>query len=123
MTNVLIASRAAGGVVMSDYNFRGVSQSNRGFSGGAYFEPQLSIGFGTLYAGIAAGESADQLKARLTLSGLAAQIQKVSIEGRGGYYRVRLGPFSKIEELDAATQQLQQAGLKPIRLKVKKEGA
>lgn len=45
---------AIGGVVMSDYNFRGVSQSNRGFSGGAYFEPQLSIGFGTLYAGIAA---------------------------------------------------------------------
>lgn len=45
---------AFGGVVMSDYNFRGVSQSNRGFSGGAYFEPQLSIGFGTLYAGIAA---------------------------------------------------------------------
>lgn len=45
---------AFGGVVMSDYNFRGVSQSNRGWSGGAYFEPQLSIGFGTLYAGIAA---------------------------------------------------------------------
>lgn len=45
---------AIGGVVMTDYNFRGVSQSNRGWSGGAYFEPQLSIGFGTLYAGVAA---------------------------------------------------------------------
>ena len=45
---------AVGGVVMSDYNFRGVSQSNRGPSGGAYFEPQYNIGFGTLYVGVAA---------------------------------------------------------------------
>lgn len=45
---------AFGGIVMSDYNFRGVSQSNRGFSGGAYFEPQVNIGFGSLYLGVAA---------------------------------------------------------------------
>jgi uncharacterized protein (TIGR02001 family) len=45
---------AFGGVVMSDYNFRGVSQSNRGPSGGAYFEPQFNTGFGTWYAGLAA---------------------------------------------------------------------
>lgn len=45
---------AIGGVVMSDYNFRGVSQSNRGWSGGAYFEPQFATSFGTLYAGLAA---------------------------------------------------------------------
>ncbi len=43
---------AIGGVVMSDYNFRGISQSNKGASGGAYFEPQLTTAFGTLYAGI-----------------------------------------------------------------------
>jgi uncharacterized protein (TIGR02001 family) len=45
---------AVGGAVMSDYNFRGVSQSNRGPSGGAYFEPQLTVPFGTLYVGLAA---------------------------------------------------------------------
>ena len=44
---------AFGGVVMSDYNFRGVSQSNRGPSAGAYFEPQFNFGYGTWYAGIA----------------------------------------------------------------------
>ena len=44
---------AFGGVVMTDYNFRGVSQSNRGPSAGAYFEPQLNTGFGTLYVGLA----------------------------------------------------------------------
>jgi uncharacterized protein (TIGR02001 family) len=44
---------AFGGLVMSDYNFRGVSQSNRGPSGGAYFEPQFTTTFGTLYVGLA----------------------------------------------------------------------
>lgn len=45
---------AFGGVVQSDYNFRGVSQSNRGPSGGAYIEPQFITGVGTFYAGLAA---------------------------------------------------------------------
>jgi uncharacterized protein (TIGR02001 family) len=44
---------AFGGVVMSDYNFRGVSQSNKGPSAGAYAEGQLTVPFGTLYAGLA----------------------------------------------------------------------
>jgi uncharacterized protein (TIGR02001 family) len=44
---------AIGGVVMSDYNFRGVSQSNRGPSAGAYFEPQFNSSIGTIYVGLA----------------------------------------------------------------------
>ena len=44
---------AFGGVVTTDYNFRGVSQSNRGPSGGAYFEPQLMTSIGTFYVGLA----------------------------------------------------------------------
>src|SRR5690349_17231316 len=44
---------AFGGAVMSDYNFRGVSQSNRGASATAYFEPQFNTPVGTLYAGLA----------------------------------------------------------------------
>lgn len=43
---------AFGGVVMSDYNFRGVSQSNRGPSAGAYFEPQFNSALGTIYVGL-----------------------------------------------------------------------
>jgi uncharacterized protein (TIGR02001 family) len=45
---------AVGGYVASDYNFRGVSQSNRHASGGAYFELQYNnfIG-GQLYVGTA----------------------------------------------------------------------
>jgi uncharacterized protein (TIGR02001 family) len=45
---------AIGGAIMSDYNFRGVSQSNKGPSGGAYFEPQFNTSVGQFYVGIAA---------------------------------------------------------------------
>lgn len=44
---------AVGGVVMSDYLFRGISQSNKAPSGGAYFEPDLTTPIGTFYIGIA----------------------------------------------------------------------
>lgn len=66
---------------------------------------------------------ADQLKARLALQGLVAHIQKVTIEGRGDFHRVRLGPYERVEQLDAADQQLRALGLKPIRLKLKPEAA
>lgn len=64
-------------------------------------------------------EDADQLKAKLAFQGLRAQIQKISIEGKGEFHRVRLGPYEKLEELDAINQQLTKLGLRPIRLKVK----
>lgn len=44
---------AFGAWVGSDYNFRGISQSNRKASGGAYFEPQLNTSIGQLYVGTA----------------------------------------------------------------------
>jgi cell division protein FtsN len=63
---------------------------------------------------------ADQLKAKLALQGLPATIQKVAIDGKGEYHRVRLGPYEKVDDLDAASQQLSRLGIKAIRLKVKK---
>jgi cell division protein FtsN len=66
-------------------------------------------------------KDADELKAKLALSGLVAHIQRISIEGRGDYYRVRLGPYTTLDKLEAAEQQLRQLGLgKPMALKVKK---
>lgn len=44
---------AVGAWVASDYNFRGVSQSDRHASAGAYFELQLTTGIGQIYAGVA----------------------------------------------------------------------
>ncbi|SRR5581483_577794 len=66
-------------------------------------------------------QEADQLKAKLALQGLQAQIQKITIEGRGEYYRVRLGPYERLEALDATSLELNKLGLKPIRLKLKKD--
>lgn len=64
-------------------------------------------------------DDADQLKARLALQGLQAQIQKVTIEGKGEYHRVRLGPYDKLEDLDAVSQQLSKLGIRVLRLKLK----
>ncbi len=84
-------------------------------------KPEEGVRF-ILQAGSFAGfEDADQLKAKLALQGLQAQIQKITIEGKGDYHRVRLGPYEKLEELDTVSQQLAKLGLKPIRLKVKEQ--
>jgi cell division protein FtsN len=65
-------------------------------------------------------EDADRLKARLALAGLEANIEKVSIEGKGDFYRVRLGPYEKLEALDDADRRLAEQGIKPLRLKLTK---
>ncbi len=62
---------------------------------------------------------ADQLKARLALQGLEAHIQKVTIEGKGEYHRVRLGPYQNLDDLDATSRQLAKLGIKTLRLRVK----
>ncbi len=61
---------------------------------------------------------AEQLRARLALSGLTSYIQKVTIQDRGDFYRVRLGPFSVFEEMQSADKILKEEGIKPLRLKV-----
>ena len=73
-------------------------------------------------ASFARFEDADRLKARLALNGLVAHIQKVSIEGRGEYHRVRLGPYSGFQELDAVDRRLRELGLRALRLKLVREG-
>jgi cell division protein FtsN len=73
-----------------------------------------------LQAGSFAGfEEADNMKARLALGGLVAHIQKITIEGKGEYHRVRLGPYENLDQLDAAAAQLQKMGIKAMRLRVK----
>jgi len=83
-------------------------------------KPEEGVSY-ILQAGSFAGfEEADNMKARLALSGLVAHIQKITIEGKGEYHRVRLGPYENIEQLDSVAQQLQKMGVKALRLKVKK---
>ncbi len=65
-------------------------------------------------------EDADRLKAKLVLNGLDTHIEKISIEGKGQYFRVRLGPYARLDDLDVANQKLAQQGIKAMRLRVKK---
>jgi cell division protein FtsN len=83
-------------------------------------KPEEGVSY-ILQAGSFAGfEEADNMKARLALGGLVAHIQKITIEGKGEYHRVRLGPYENIDQLDTTAAQLQKMDIKAIRLKVKK---
>ncbi len=61
---------------------------------------------------------AERLKAELGLWGHASQIQKVTIQGRGDFYRVRLGPWSDYEKMVSADKSLASFGIKALRLKI-----
>lgn len=61
---------------------------------------------------------ADHLTARLALRGLSAHIQKVTVQGRGVFYRVRVGPFYRLAALDRADRKLAALGIRALRLDV-----
>jgi hypothetical protein len=69
-------------------------------------------------ASYSAYKDADQLKAKLILNGLSSSIQKVSIENKGTYYRVRVGPFDSTKQVDRARATLAELGIKPLLLKI-----
>lgn len=85
-------------------------------------KPEENVSYVLQVAAFNNFEDADNLKAKLALQGLTAQIQKVVIEGKGEYHRVRLGPYDKLQDLDSVNQQLGKMGIKAIRLKVTKKG-
>ena len=60
---------------------------------------------------------ADNLKARLALLGMEAGVQSVALPNKGTVYRVRVGPYSKPEDVAAARSQLTQAGIQATLVK------
>lgn len=83
--------------------------------------PERNVRYVLQAASFANFEDADRLKAKLALNGLVTHIQKVAIEGKGEYHRVRLGPYDNLEELNAANRRLHELGIQALRLKVKRE--
>jgi cell division protein FtsN len=65
-----------------------------------------------------ASADADALKARLTLMGLggSVSVQAVTINGNE-YFRVRVGPFADLREVDAAKRTLEGNGINAIALR------
>jgi cell division protein FtsN len=64
-------------------------------------------------------EEADKVKARLALNGITADIQRVVINGKDTWYRVRVGPLRDLQTVEAMRGRLQQAGMDYMLLKLK----
>ncbi|NKB76806.1 MAG: hypothetical protein GKR96_07080 [Gammaproteobacteria bacterium] len=65
---------------------------------------------------------AERLRANLAIKGLVSTIQKVSIQGKGDFYRVRLGPYPNYESMVVVDEVLIRQGIKPLRLKISQNG-
>lgn len=61
---------------------------------------------------------ANKLAEELAKTGFSSGIQRVSIQGEGDFYRVRIGPFSNFSELEKVNRQLADEGIQALRLKV-----
>ena len=64
-------------------------------------------------------KDADKLKAKLALNGLTSKIEKVTVAGKGNFYRVRLGPYSNAGTMRDVDKRLKSLGIKPMHLKVR----
>jgi len=62
---------------------------------------------------------ADNQKARLAILGIESSVEPTIVPDKGTWYRVRLGPFAKIEELHRVRQMLAQNGIDASLVKLK----
>jgi len=62
---------------------------------------------------------ADNMKARLALLGLQASVEPATLPDRGTWYRVRLGPYTQLEEINRVRQTLAQNGVDASLVKLK----
>jgi cell division protein FtsN len=62
---------------------------------------------------------ADNLKARLALLGVEASVQTTTLPDRGVWHRVRIGPYTGIEELNRTRDTLKQNGVETTLIKVR----
>jgi cell division protein FtsN len=62
---------------------------------------------------------ADNLKARLALMGLVASVEPASLPDRGTWYRVRLGPYAQLEEINRVRATLAQNGVDASLVRIK----
>lgn len=57
---------------------------------------------------------AEKLRARLALQGFKSVTQAREVEGKGTYYRVRLGPYADKRKAKTAKNKLQKLGVRPF---------
>jgi cell division protein FtsN len=62
---------------------------------------------------------ADNQKARLAILGYESSVEPANLPDKGTWYRVRLGPYTKVEELNRVRQALAQNGIEASLVKIK----
>ena len=62
---------------------------------------------------------ADNLKAKLALLGVEASVEPTNLAEKGTWYRVRIGPYTKIDDLNRTRSTLAQNGIEATLVKVK----
>ena len=62
---------------------------------------------------------ADNQKARLAILGFESSVEPANLPDKGTWYRVRLGPYSKLEEINRIRQSLASSGIEANLVKVK----
>jgi cell division protein FtsN len=62
---------------------------------------------------------ADNQKARLAILGFESSVEPANLPDKGTWYRVRMGPYQKVEEINRIRQSLAQAGIEASLVKIK----
>jgi len=62
---------------------------------------------------------ADNQKARLAILGFESSVEPANLPDKGTWYRVRMGPYAKVEEINKVRQALAQNGIDASLIKVK----
>jgi cell division protein FtsN len=66
---------------------------------------------------------ADNQKARLAILGFESSVEPTSLPDKGTWYRVRLGPYTKVDELNKVRQALAQNGIDANLVRLKDPGS
>jgi cell division protein FtsN len=66
---------------------------------------------------------ADNLKARLALLGVEAGVEPINLAEKGTWYRVRVGPYGKVDEINRLRQTLAQNGIEASLVKIRDPGS
>jgi cell division protein FtsN len=62
---------------------------------------------------------ADNQKARLAILGFESSVEPANLPDKGTWYRVRMGPYSKLDEINRLRQALAQNGIDASLVKIK----
>ena len=66
---------------------------------------------------------ADNLKAKLAILGFDSTVEPATLPDKGTWYRVRVGPYTRVEELNTARSQLASNGIDASLIRIKNPAA